>query len=116
MQSASITLLLFVSASDFEMSSLSVHEAHICGLPCVCLWDEALTGLVEHNVNGFTYHHPKEFIDFILLLLNDDLLYSKMSATALERSKNYSMHYCAEKFIKLYQRVLSRRKHSHTDK
>ena len=99
---------IFLCASDFEHSSLTLREALACGLPCICLADEFLKGLLDDRINGMIYHSPKEFIRCVFKLLNDNELYEKMSREAIKKSAEFSMNNSAECFLKIYRHCLNR--------
>ena len=99
--------MVFLSASTFEMHSLTYLEAMACGLPLVCRDDPCLQGVLEDGVNGYVYHDEKEFAENVLKILNDDGLRAKMSEISLKRSKEFSEQAFAENMLSLYDRLIA---------
>ena len=85
---------VFVSASAFEVHSMSYLEALACGLPLLCRADDALEGVLEHGWNGFSYHSREEFLDFALRLTGEAALRERMG----ERSSGMSERFGADAF------------------
>ena len=98
---------LFVSASTFELHSMSYLEAMACGLPLVCREDSCLQGVLENGENGFSYRDEQEFIDAVEKILESDELRSRMSAEALKRAEASGNRYFVERTLALYQAVCS---------
>ena len=97
---------VFVSASTFEVHSLTYLEAMARGLPLVCRDDPCLHGVLETGDNGFAYQTKEEYLDAVTSLLTDGDLRRRMSARALEKSAEFSVERCAERMIELYRDVL----------
>lgn len=97
---------VFVSASTFEVHSLTYLEAMARGLPLVCRDDPCLNGVLEDGDNGFAYHTKQEFVDDVVSLLTDDALRARMRARALEKAADFSVERCADRMLALYQSVL----------
>ena len=98
---------VFVSASLFEVHSMSYLEALSQGLPLLCRNDEALKGVLEHKVNGYIYNTRKEFIDYALNILNDDELRKKFGSNSLEKAADFSCIKTAQKMIGIYEDTIS---------
>lgn len=97
--------IAFLSASTFEMHSLTYLEAAVCGLPLICRDDPCLKGVLLHGENGFAFQEEKDFVESCLQLIADKELQKKMSEASLEISERYSDKNCARQMVKLYQRV-----------
>lgn len=89
----------YVQMSDLcTVSSLreglpvNVMEALSCGLPTVAADNRGHRALVHNDLNGFVVdpRDTKAFADRVLTLLNDEELYGRMSAAAIENIKPYS--------------------------
>ena len=100
---------VFVSASTFEVHSLTYLEAMARGLPLVCRDDPCLNGVLEDGDNGFAYRTRDEFVDGVSSLLTDGALRERMSARALERAADFSVERCADRMLELYQSVMEAR-------
>ena len=95
----------FLSASDFEMHSLTYLEAITCGLPLLCRDDPCLEGVLEDRVNGFAWKTREEFVSSCLSLIRDKELQKKYSAASLEISDNFGAETCARRTAELYAEV-----------
>ncbi|MBR3252018.1 MAG: glycosyltransferase [Erysipelotrichaceae bacterium] len=98
---------VFVSASTFEVHSMSYLEALGEGLPLLCRNDEALDGVLEDGVNGFTYDTKEEFVEHACKLLKDDSLLSKMGDASLKKAEDYSCENFASSALKIYEDVIT---------
>ena len=94
---------VFVSASTFEVHSMSYLEALAQGLPLICRSDDALIGVLEHNYNGMIYHSQEEFSDFAYKILRDDGIRKSMGQKSLEKSKLFSGDAFADSVVQLYE-------------
>ena len=62
---------VYVSASDFEVNSLSYIEAMACSLPIVCRKDMCLNGVLENGVNGYSFETGDDFCEYIMKILEN---------------------------------------------
>lgn len=97
---------IFVSASKFEVHSMSYLEALAQGLPLLCRADDALIGVLEHNYNGMIYHSEKEFSDFACKMLDDDGMRKSMGQKSHEKSERFSDDTFALSVMRLYEGAL----------
>lgn len=97
---------LFVSASTFEVHSLTYLEAMAQGLPLVCKQDPCLNGVLFDGKNGFSYIDDLDFVNKVSMILNDDNMRSQMSV----ESKHLCDRFSNERFVKdtcsLYENIL----------
>ncbi len=93
---------VFVSASTFEVHSMSYLEAMANGLPLLCREDDALTGVLEHDKNGLIYHSRQEFIDYAGRLLSEGGLRKAMADRSREIAESFSCDAFASSMIKVY--------------
>lgn len=100
--------IAFLSASTFEIHSLTYLEASVCGLPLICREDPCLKGVLKNGVNGFTFRTEKEFVDSCLTLLNDKALQERFSKASKRNSERFSDVNCARSMVKLYQHVIDK--------
>ena len=94
---------VYVSASTFEVHSMSYLEALAAGLPLLCRADDALDGVLEHNRNGLVYHTREEFTDFARRLLKNDQLRETMARCSAEKAEDFSSDAFAASFIQVYE-------------
>lgn len=98
--------MAFMSASTFEMHSLTYLEAMACGLPLICRSDPSLQGVLDDGQNGYIYKTREEFVEKALRLIQDDDLRQKMAACALERSLEFSEEAFADNMLELYEDIV----------
>ena len=94
---------VFVSASRFEVHSMSYLEALANGLPLLCRSDDALEGVLEHGKNGFVYHSQEEFTTFALRLLCNDVLRSSMALCSAQKADDFSCDAFAAAVLRVYE-------------
>ncbi len=97
---------VFVSASVFEVHSMSYLEALASGLPMLCRADEALDGVLEHGENGFAYHTGEEFAAYAARLLRDDALRSSMALRSERKAESFSSDVFASSMIRVYEEAI----------
>lgn len=96
----------FLSASTFEMHSLTYLEAIACGIPLICRNDPCLRGVLDDGVNGFTYETQDEFTKKVLKVIQNPALRQQMSDAALQKSLEFSDTACAHRMIEMYGEVI----------
>lgn len=94
---------IFVSASTFEVHSMSYLEALAQGLPLLCREDDSLAGVLEHGVNGMMYRLPEEFADHAYRMLTDGEMRRGMGQKSLERAELFTSDAFARTMTKLYE-------------
>ncbi len=99
---------VFVSASTFEVHSLTYLEALSCGLPLVCRADPCLKGVLEDGENGYAYHTERDFVESVSRILDDGTLRARLCAGAIERAQNFSDERFVDRTLALYEKVLRR--------
>lgn len=98
---------IFVSASTSETQGLTYIEALASGMPMVCKKDKCLDGVIEKGANGFVFGNEKEFVESVLLILNDSVLMDKMRKSSLEKSGGFSKEEFGLRVERLYKKILS---------
>ncbi len=96
---------LFVSASTFELHSMSWLEAMACGLPMVCREDVSLRGVLEDGANGYIYRNEQEYVGAVSKILRSPSLRKQMHENALQRAETFSEQKFAERTLALYRSV-----------
>ncbi len=99
---------LWLSASQSEVHPMAALEAITSGLPAVAIADEALRGVVEDGVNGYTRSRIDELAVAAGRLLDNDSLRAKMAAASLQISGRYSLDATAHHLTELYHEVRRR--------
>ena len=99
---------LFVSASTFEVHSMSYLEALANGLPMLCREDDALIGVLEHNKNGMIYHSEAEFIDFAVRLLREEKLLKDMGRFSFRKAAEFTNDAFANSMLTVYKEALNK--------
>ena len=94
---------VFVSASVFEVHSMSYLEALAQGLPLLCREDDALIGVLDQGVNGYIYKTREEFVDYGKKILTDEELRKKLGSESLEKAQEFSSERFAENMIRVYE-------------
>ena len=98
---------LFVSASTFEVHSMSYLEALANGLPMLCRADDALAGVLDHNKNGMIYHSEEEFCDCAVRILTDERMREEMGRCSLSIAEDYSTGIFASAMLSVYEDAIN---------
>ena len=97
--------IAFLSASTFEMHSLTYLEAMACGLPLICRNDPSLQGVLTDGFNGYIYNTQDEFTEKAFRLTQDIALRNEMAKNSLQRSMEFSEDALADRMLAVYQNV-----------
>ena len=97
---------IYVSASLFEVHSMSHLEALAAGLPLLCKEDKSLQGVLENTENGYIYNTREEFAKLAEQILNNETLKEEMGAASLKRSLNFSCERFGRNAVHLYENVI----------
>ena len=101
---------IFVSASVFELHSMSYLEAMAEGLPLLCREDEALDGVLEAGKNGLIYQDRESFLKHAEKLLTDSKFRKQMRAGSAEKAETFSSDDFARSVLSLYETVITTEK------
>jgi glycosyltransferase involved in cell wall biosynthesis len=101
---------LLVNPSPKEGWGLTVVEANACGLPVVASDRPGLRDSVRDGETGFLvpYGDDGAFAAKSLMILGDRELWNRMSASALERVKEFTWERCADETLALLKRIVGR--------
>jgi 1,2-diacylglycerol 3-alpha-glucosyltransferase len=99
---------IFMSASLFEVHSMSYLEALAGGLPLLCKNDKSLKGVLKHGVNGFIYNNRTEYVKYALNLIGDDELRKRLGSASLIKAEDFTSEKFAENVIKVYEDSISK--------
>ncbi|OPX92905.1 MAG: Alpha-monoglucosyldiacylglycerol synthase [Pelotomaculum sp. PtaB.Bin104] len=100
---------IFVFSSVSETQGIVIGEAKAAGLPVVAVAAFGVSEMVDDGIDGFlTELEPVQFIEKIILLLNNDDLYQRMSRNARENAENLSTANCTAKLINCYSQAIER--------
>lgn len=95
-----------LSASFNEGLPLSVLEAKRCGVPIITYsWGDSTDEVVNDEVDGFIVSSDKEFIDKIVLLVEDQEMLEKISENAKKSYNNFSPNNFKKKFIDSIEKI-----------
>ena len=97
---------IFVSASTFEVHSMSYLEALGSGLPMLCREDEALQGVVCHGENGFIYRSKDGFLRYAKALITDSSLRKRMGERSLKKAQSFSHEAAGDSMIQVYTEAI----------
>jgi len=101
---------VFVSASQSETQGLTYIEALASGIPVVAKADRCLEGVIQHDINGYTYNTIEELFVYLDNILNDKSKKELLSQGAVLSSEEFSAFYFALKIEKQYNNMLKIRK------
>lgn len=101
---------LFVFTSITETQGLVVQEAMSFGLPAIVASGGGASASIEQGVNGFVVRNEAEDVaDHIRRVLNDDVLYTKLSEGARESVRGSSTAEMGQRVADLYHSVIGDR-------
>ena len=106
---------LFVSASTFEVHSMSYLEALANGLPMLCRADDALQGVLQHQKNGMIYHSEKEFDDFAAMILREEEPREGMGRCSSVIAENFSCNAFTSSMLSVYEDAIIHKNKKHTE-
>jgi len=92
--------ILLIPGHKAELFCLSAEEAKILCIPVVTLGIGCLKERVSHGVTGFIAKNNKEFADYTFQLLNDKILYNKMTTHLKKIRRMKSWNNVAKNLIK----------------
>jgi len=98
---------VFISASQSETQGLTYIEALASGLPVVAKADPCLEGVVENNVNGYTFDHKEGFLQALDMILYNKQHKEKLAAGATRSVGKFSENIYAENVVLTYRDVLA---------
>ncbi len=97
---------VFVSGSQSETQGLTYIEALASGLPVVAKADKCLDGVLEDNINGYSFNNQEDFIKFLDSILYNPLKKERLSLGAIKSMRRFSVQYFAYTIEKLYEKML----------
>lgn len=100
---------VFVTASLSENQPLSLLEAIASGLPIVATNVGGIPSLVKKGVNGFLFdpYDTKSLSEYVIKILSDKKLSTRMSKKSLEIAKEHDIEMVVDKLLSLYQKTIS---------
>ena len=101
---------IFLFASLTDTQGIVLLEALASGLPTVVLKDDAFSGVVLDNKNGFSVSPkiPKIFAKKAMTLLEDQELYKEFSTAAVGTASKFSDMNSAKNLLKIYEAQIKR--------
>ena len=103
---------VFVSASQSETQGITYIEALATGLPVVAKRDSCLEGVVEHDVNGYTFDYKEEFLEALDMILYNKHHQERLAVGASQSVEKFSENIFAENVASSYHDVLAMMKPS----
>lgn len=96
---------IFIFASLTDTQGIVILEALGCGLPVIALKDDAFSGVVFDNKNGFLVRRQssKLFSQKIIKLLDNSSLYKKFSNQGIKTVSKFSEKNVTKKLIEIYK-------------
>lgn len=98
---------VFVSASQSETQGLTFIEALAAGLSVVAKSDPCLDGVVQNDVNGYTFHEKEDFLAALESILSNEQRKEKLSAGAVQSTEKFSATHFSKSIEDIYEGILS---------
>jgi len=98
---------LLVHNSQFETFGLVAIEANSCGIPVVSSNTNALSEIIENDINGYLSDalFDEGVIDFILDVLSSESYFENVSDQSVKAVEKFNWETTADKIYDLYQEV-----------
>lgn len=96
---------IVASFSTTETQGLTIIEGLASSKPTLCINDESFKNTIEPNYNGYLFNNENEFIDDVLKLMTNELLYKEMSTNARNSTYKYSKEVFASEVLKVYHKA-----------
>ena len=94
---------IFTTASHTETQGLTVVEAMGASIPVVALDDESFRNTVIDGLTGYLFKNKKQYINYMLELINDKQKRKMMGHQGRINSEAYSSKYVAERVLTVYK-------------
>ncbi len=95
---------IFAFASLTDTQGMVVVEAAAAGLPIVAVKDDAFGEFLQDGKNGFnTQQNKKDFSTKVSQILNNRVLYTKMSKKSQEIAREFTIEKQTKKLVKIYR-------------
>ena len=101
---------LSMTASLSETFSMTILESMILALPIVARDDSSIHDRVLHGENGYLASTDDEITEYILKIADDNELKKRFSEKSHEIAKEYTPELFTERYLALYEYVLTHRK------
>lgn len=97
---------IYVHAAKYESFGLVLLEAMAAGLPVICLDGGGNRDIIEQGKNGFMIYEkkPELFVQAIIDLVANPLLYNKMSAYAIEYARKFDIKLYVDRLLEIYRK------------
>ncbi len=100
---------LFVFPSYIETFGIVLIEAMAAGLPIVTTNVEGCKDLVNDGQNGYLLDPESsvDFVDKIIEIMNDDILYRKFGQNNISKAKQFDWDIIVDRYIETYKKLRS---------
>ncbi len=97
---------VFVSASQSETQGITYIEALASGLPVVAKADSCLDGVIQNNVNGYTFNNKADFLHELDSILVNEHHKEKLSFHAIQSTEKFSVKHFSKNVENVYAEVI----------
>lgn len=95
---------VFCLSSDFEGMPITLLEASLAGLPCVCTPVGGVSSIIDTGVNGVITkdHTEKSYVSALEFIASN---FDKLKVNAMEKKENsvYTINECAKKYVSFFK-------------
>ena len=99
---------IFTTASHTETQGLTVVEAMAASLPVIALNDESFQNTVINSLTGYLFNNKKEYIKYMLELIEDDKKRLYMGDQGRINAETYSSKYFADRVLDVYKLAIKK--------
>lgn len=98
---------IYVTASKSEVHPLTILEGLAAGLPMVIIDAPGTGDIITDNVDGLVVRDTiNDFVAKIEVIINDRVLYKKLSTNAKKTAQKYSFLYTSKLMLKAYNKAI----------
>ena len=98
---------MFLLSSIYEGLPLVLVEAMQCGIPCISYNIIGSDSVIKDGYNGYLVEDKKEYVNKICNLIRDSRQRKMMGVNALESTKRFSKEIIMQKWMNLFDSVIS---------
>lgn len=100
---------VYLMTSETESFGVSALEAMAAAVPVISSNTGGIPEVNEQGVTGFLSNvgDVDSMVENTIKLLTDEALYNKLSANALRKAQDFSIHHILPKYLELYEKAIS---------